>query len=128
MKTIDIEIDEGVIFKIQEGLSFMQQHEIMDIIEEFINIPAMQKLKKKVLNVNEVKKVLKKGKKITSFNFELTKYLLLNIVVDPKITKKLLEDPDDPNQTYYWILGSKLIESALIHIGQLMLLKKTPEL
>ena len=127
MKTVETEI-EGTIFKVQEGLSFTQQSMIIGIMEEHINIDELYKLQDQdELSIESIKPIIKKGKSLIEFNYAIMKYLLTNIVVEPNITDEMLDDPDDPNALSYLLLGTKLSELALIYLGRMNLLKKTPK-
>jgi len=127
MKTVETEI-EGTIFKVQEGLSFTQQSMIIGIMEEHINIDELYKLQDQdELSIESIKTIIKKGKSLIEFNYAIMKYLLTNIVVEPNITDEMLDDPDDPNALSYLLLGTKLSELALIYLGRMNLLKKTPK-
>ena len=130
MKLIDVDID-GTVFKVQEGFSYVQQQEIMDIIEEYIDLSKLRQIQSELqpdedLNLEHASKMLREGKKLMKFNFELSKYCLITFVKEPELTNEHLNDPDDPNADNYSVLGLKLSELALAHISKKALLKKTP--
>lgn len=108
-KLIEVKM-EGITFKVQENMSFKQQNEFLALIEEHFDV----KLKK-----------LKETSTMTKVNSDLSTYLLLNIVKEPKITEEMLDDPDDPNADDYFVLGLKMGELGLKYMKKLMDLKRT---
>lgn len=129
MKLIDVNID-GQVFKVQEGMSFVQQNKLMELIEDFIDFTKLESIQNEVedgtLTIEKFATVLQEGVKLTSFTFGLSEFCLCNFVKEPLITKEILNDPDAENIDDYVVLGSKLVELALTHISKRSLLKKTP--
>ena len=110
MKTIDIDID-GQVFKIQENLSFTQQNTFISIMESYYDTRT---------------KKMKEGKSFLGLNSEISTYLLTHVVVEPKITPEMLDDPDDSNVANYMVLGLKLTEAASKYIKKVKRLKRQP--
>jgi hypothetical protein len=129
MKLQDVNID-GQVFKVQEGMSFIQQNQFMELIEDFIDFSKADTIRDKIENetmtFGDLSNILKDGVKLTKFTAELATFCLMNFVRNPEITKETLNDPDDPNVENYAILGQKLVELSIKYIGKLALLKKTP--
>lgn len=130
VQTIKLDVD-SLKCEVQKGFSFVQQQEIMNIIEEYIDLSKLRQLQEKlepneVMNLDHASQVIREGKKLMEFNFELSKYCLLNFMVKPKITEADLKDPDNPDSDNYAVLGLELSELALAHISKKALLKKTP--
>jgi len=127
MKTVKTKIN-GITFIIQEGLSFVQQNEIIQIIEDFIDLSKARN--KGIINIDteNIHEFIKQDKKLSSFNFELSKYLLTHIVIKPKITNEMLDDPDDPNTASYFLLGTVLSELAMSFLGKMRMSKEMPKL
>jgi len=132
MDLIDVQIEEnGTIFKVQKRMSFIQQNEMMELLEDFIDLAQLQRVKDKKgedveLTMVDFKEILNEGVKFSSFSFGLTKFCLMNFVREPEITEEKLADPDDPNSENFAILGAKMVEIAFEIIGERTLLKKTP--
>ena len=133
MDLVTVEMDDGMIFKVQESISFMQQNRLMELIEDFIDLAKLQmKLQAKQndenkdLTMTDFKEVLKEGVKFTTFSFKLTLFCLMEFVNTPKITEAMLEDPDDPNVANYAVLGIEIVKVAFEYLAKRALLKKTP--
>lgn len=131
MTLININLGDGIIFKIQGGLSFIQQNEFMAKIEHHIDLEKAQQLIEKQkttkLDLADYSYILKEGKTVSDLNLALCTYLLLNIVKEPKITREMLEDPEDPNTENFYVLGIRMAEIASEYVGKLISLKKTPK-
>ena len=132
MKMVDVEIEEGLIFKVQENMSFMQRNKFTAILEKFLDLGKARELQEKYkdqdlekLNPNDFIEALKEGKTISDLNLELSIYLLTNLVQEPKITMEMLEDPDDPNAENYYVLGMEMLKIGMQSIGTQTKLKKT---
>jgi hypothetical protein len=124
---VETEID-GQVFKIQSGFSYVQQNEFMQILEKYIDLFKLKQLQGKEtknISMDDLRGVLKDDVGILTFNYELSKYLLLNIVKEPVITNAELADPDNPNSDNYYMLGVELAKLAMPFIGRMMNLKKT---
>lgn len=117
----------GKVFKFQAGFSYVQQNEFLRILERFICFKKLRAFKKDVKKVSleDISTVLKDDVSLLDFNYEMSRYLLLNIVDDPEITDEDLEDPDNPDNENYYLLGIELAKSAMPYLGRLMNLKKT---
>lgn len=132
MDLIDVELDDNVIFQVQKRMSFNQQNELMELIEDFIDLAELQvkhdakkDIENKDLTMADFKEVLKPEVKFTTFSFKLTKFCLLTFVKTPKITEAMLDDPDDPNTDNFSVLGGEIVGIAFEIIAERALLKKT---
>ena len=132
MKLMDIEIEDGSIFKVQENMSFIQRNKITSILESYMDLQKVQELQEKYkdtppdeLTGNMFLPALKEDKTATELNMELSIYLLKNVVHEPKITDVMLNDPDDPNSENYFVLGQELARLAINNIGKASVIKKT---
>ena len=135
MKLMDIEIEDGAIFKVQENLSFIQRNKVTSILEKFMDLQEIQKLQEKYKDIPQENlsgdmflTALKKDVTATELNMELSIYLLQNVVHDPIITDEMLNDPDDPNSENYFVLGQELGRLAINSIGKSSIIKKTQNL
>ena len=133
MDLVIVEMDDGMIFKVQESMTFMQQNRLMELIEEFIDFGKLQTVydtkqdtENKDLTMADFKEVLKDGAKFTTFSFRLTLFYLTEFVNEPKITESMLNDINDPNVTNYAVLGIQIVKVAFEYLAERSLLKKTP--
>ena len=133
MDLVIVTMDDGMIFKVQESMTFMQQNRLMELIEEFIDFGKLQTVydakkdtENKDLTMADFKEVLKDGAKFTTFSFRLTLFCLTEFVNEPKITESMLNDINDPNVTNYAVLGIQIVKVAFEYLAERSLLKKTP--
>ncbi len=132
MKLMDIEIEDDVIFKVQVNMSFMQRQKVTSLLETFMDLGEVQKLQEQYRDVpiEELKPenfitALKKDRTMSELMMELSSYLLMNVVHEPKITMEMLNDPDDINSENYFVIGKELARLAIENIGKMANLKKT---
>ena len=129
MKTQKLDLGDA-IFEVQIGMSFIQQNELMELIEDFIDFGKMDSIKDNIedetMTFEDLASILKEGAKITTFTAKLTIFCLLNFVKEPKITMAMLEDPEDPNVLNFAVVGQELVKETIQYIAKRALLKKTP--
>jgi hypothetical protein len=127
MKLQEVDVD-GFKCKVQEGISFVQKQEFIQLLESFIEMDKFKDLSDKDKENMKIGDALKKGVSQSKMLFELTKFVLFNFVKEPTITIKNLEDPDDSNNLNYQVLANKLLELTMKAIAKTEVIKKTPSL
>jgi len=127
MKLQELNVD-GFVCKVQEGISFVQKQEFIQLLESFLEMDKFQSLNDTDKQNLKLGDALKKGVSQSKMLFELTKFVLFTFVKEPVITAKNLEDPDDPNNANYQVLANTLIELTMKAITKAQELKKTPKL
>ena len=126
MKLMKIEIDDNVIFMVQENMSFIQRNKITSILEKYMDLKEVQRLQNEYKDIPPEKltgdmfiSALKREYTMTELMTELSTYLLKNVVHDPIITDEMLNDPDNPNNENFNVLGQELARLAIENIGKL---------
>lgn len=125
MKTQEIDMGDGDKFIIQEGMSFMQRNKLMSIFEDYADLGKVKKLDtEKEVELVDISKILKPDKKVLDFTNDLQVFLLTNIVIEPKVTQEMLNDPD-VDSTALYVLGTQLMKLGFEAMAKSNLLKKT---